>query len=121
VLAGFPKALSARNCFYVALDGRDEIIGGIIFLAEDAAMVHLNGIVVSAQLKGRGLTTALLEDFCRRVAGEGVEVVRTFFFLRRFFTQHGFEVDRRWGGLVRFLRTRSGQDQDEAGATPASN
>ncbi|MBI5537563.1 MAG: GNAT family N-acetyltransferase [Deltaproteobacteria bacterium] len=117
VLAGFPKTISARNCFYVALDNRDEIIGGIIFMVEDTTVVHLNGIVVNVQLKGRGLSTALLEDFCRRMADQGIEVVRTFFFVRRFFTQHGFKVDRRWGGLVRFLKERSTDDEHERGQT----
>jgi long-subunit acyl-CoA synthetase (AMP-forming) len=104
VTAGFPKPVAAGNCFFVALDSREELIGGVVYASEAGHVAHLRGVVASPQLKGRGLHAALLEDFCARMADEGVEVVRTFFFVRRFFTEHGFRLDRRWGGLVRFLR-----------------
>jgi hypothetical protein len=34
---------------------------------------------------------------------QGISHVKTHFFLRRFYERHGFRVDPRWGGLVRFL------------------
>jgi long-chain acyl-CoA synthetase len=103
VQAGFPRTISSDDSFYVMLDNRDEIVGGVIYRRESPTVAHLRGIVVRHELKGRGLNGELLEDFCRRMANQGVEVVRTFFFARRFYTQHGFHVDRRWGGLVRVL------------------
>ena len=103
VQAGFPRTISSDDSFYVVLDGRDEIVGGVIYRRESPTVAHLRGIVVRHELKGRGLNGELLEDFCRRMANQGVEVVRTFFFARRFYMQHGFHVDRRWGGLVRLL------------------
>ncbi len=103
VQAGFPRTISADDSFYVMLDSRDEIVGGVIYRRESHTVTHLRGIVVRNELKGRGLNGALLEDFCLRMANQGVEVVRTFFFARRFYMQHGFRVDRRWGGLVRVL------------------
>jgi long-chain acyl-CoA synthetase len=103
VQAGFPRTISSDDSFYVMLDSRDEIVGGVIYRRESPTVAHLRGIVVRHELKGRGLNGELLEDFCRRMANQGVEVVRTFFFARRFYMQHGFHVDRRWGGLVRVL------------------
>ena len=103
VQAGFPRTISADDSFYVMLDSRDEIVGGVIYRRESPTVAHLRGIVVRHELKGRGLNGELLEDFCRRMANQGVEVVRTFFFARRFYMQRGFHVDRRWGGLVRVL------------------
>jgi N-acetylglutamate synthase-like GNAT family acetyltransferase len=103
VQAGFPKTISSDDSFYVMLDSRDEIIGGVLYTLENPTVAHLRGIVVRAELKGRGLNGALLEDFCNRMANQGVNVVRTFFFARRFYMQHGFRVDRHWGGLVRVL------------------
>jgi N-acetylglutamate synthase-like GNAT family acetyltransferase len=103
VQAGFPRTISSDDSFYVMLDNRDEIVGGVIYRRESPTVAHLRGIVVRHELKGRGLNGELLEDFCRRMANQGVDVVRTFFFARRFYMQHGFHVDRRWGGLVRIL------------------
>ncbi|MBN1609479.1 MAG: GNAT family N-acetyltransferase [Polyangiaceae bacterium] len=103
VHAGFPKVVSANSSFYVLLDSREEIVGGVIYTLDSPTVANLRGIVVRNELKGRGLSTALLEDFCRRLAGQGVEVVRTFFLARRFYMVHGFYLDQRWGGLVRRL------------------
>ena len=109
VMAGFPNAISPRNCFHVALDHRDEVVGGVLFKRDDPGIVQLFGIVVGTPLRGRGLNSALLEDFCRRMADQGIEVVRTYFLAREFYTRHGFRVDSRWGGLVRFPRERPPQ------------
>jgi hypothetical protein len=42
------------------------------------------------------------------MAAEGARLVRTNFFLGGLFTKHGFQVNQRWGGLVRLL----GEDAD---------
>ena len=34
---------------------------------------------------------------------DGFEVVRTHFYRREFYLKRSFQVDKRWGGLVRFL------------------
>jgi long-chain acyl-CoA synthetase len=104
VQAGFPKVVSANSAFFVLLDSSDEIVGGVIYTLESPEVANLRGIVVRSELRGRGLTTELLEDFCRRMAGQEVELVRTFFLARRFYMEHGFCTDQRWGGLVRRLK-----------------
>jgi hypothetical protein len=45
----------------------------------------------------------VLEDFATRMTSRGYGLIKTHFFLRRFYQQHGFRLDNRWGGLVRFL------------------
>ena len=44
-----------------------------------------------------------VEDFCARLAGAGYAAVHTHFGPGPFPFAPGFRVDRRWGGLVRFL------------------
>jgi long-chain acyl-CoA synthetase len=112
VQAGFPKVVSANSSFYVLLDAREEIVGGVIYALDSPRVANLRGIVVRNELKGRGLSTALLEDFCRRLAGQGVELVRTFFLARRFYMDRGFYLDQRWGGLVRRLAEPSASETD---------
>jgi hypothetical protein len=41
------------------------------------------------------------------MAAEGARVVKTGFFLGGLFTKHGFQVNQRWGGLVRGVRDES--------------
>ena len=103
LLAGFPKTISGRDRFFIATDEQEQIIGGVCYKVLDEEVVHLDGIVVARSLLDRGLTSALLEDFCTRLADGGCRAVRTHFFLRSFYQRRGFRTDSRWGGLVRFL------------------
>ena len=101
--AGYYRTISHDDRFYIVLDVQEQVVGGISWREEDREAVHLNGIVVSTPLLGRGLSSTLIEDFCDRVGDLGYGVVKTLFVLRPFFEKHGFSPDRRWGGLVRVL------------------
>jgi hypothetical protein len=101
---GLPLKISPGQLYYVVLNREDQIVAGICYRQPWATVAHLDGIVRASSLKGRGLSEALLEDFCSRMATRGVEVVSTHFVSQEFFGEHGFRVDRRWGGLVRFLK-----------------
>lgn len=99
----YPKSISEMDRYYVVTDHRDRIIGGICYQWQGEQVVHLDGIVVETPLQSRGIGRAILEDFSTRLENQGVKVLKTHFFLRRFCSKLGFEVNERWGGLVRFL------------------
>ena len=101
--AGYYRTISEQDRFFVISDDAERIIGGISWKEVDSDVVHLNGIVVTTSLLGRGISSALIEDFCVRMANLGYKAVKTLFVLRPFFERHGFRLDRRWGGLVRPL------------------
>jgi len=100
---GYSKTVTDRDRFLLVVDNHDQVIGGLCYRRDGDEIVHLDGSVIAAPLMGRGIGGALLEDFCARMATQGIRVVKTHFFLRRFYTARGFEVDTRWGALVRFL------------------
>ena len=103
LVAGFPKTISVEDRFLIAIGGEEQIIGGVCYQVPENEIVNLDGIVVTGSLLDRGITSALLEDFCARMTEQGHEAIRTHFFLRTFYQRHGFRIDNRWGGLVRFL------------------
>lgn len=103
IRGGFPNIVSEQDRYFVAIDAQERIVGGIFYKIMETGAAHLDGIVVSSPLKRRGISGALLEDFCSRMEGQGVKTVTTHFFARHFYLAHGFHVDRAWGGLVRFL------------------
>jgi len=107
VTAGFHKTISTQDHYLVLLNETEQIVGGLSYRRMDDDVVHLDGIVVSGYLRGRGLNGAMLEDFCARMVNEGTKVIRTHFFVRHFYMQRGFRIDRRYGGLVRFLTNES--------------
>ena len=100
---GYPKTVSERDRFLVTVDSHHQIIGGLCYRDDGEGVVSLDGSVVAGPFMGRGIGSAMLEDFCTRMTNQSVRVIKTHFFLRRFYTKRGFMVDSRWGALVRFL------------------
>ena len=101
--AGYPKTISEQDRFLVLLDRDEQIVGGLCYRFEPDGVVHLDGTTIQPFLANRGLGTKMLEDFCSRMENAGIHVVKTHFYLRGFYARGGFEVDERWGALVRFL------------------
>jgi len=101
--AGFPRIINEAERYLVAADETEQSVGGVVYreLEDDAVMV--DGIVVAQPLTERGIASAILDDFCTRMAARGYKQIKTHFFLRRFYQRHGFKVDQRSGGLVRHL------------------
>ena len=103
ITAGFLSTISTQDRFLVILDDTEQVVGGLSYKSIEPGVIHLGGIVVSGFLRGRGLNSALLEDFCARMTSQGARAIETHFFARHFYLQRGFSVDQRYGGLVRFL------------------
>ncbi len=103
VAAGFLKTITTQDRFLICLDERDEVIGGLCYRVERPTVAFLDAIVIVHGLRGRGLASDILENFCTRVVELGIKVVETHFVNMHFYERHGFKVDKRWGGLVRFL------------------
>jgi hypothetical protein len=105
--SGYPNPVYEREKYLVAVDEQERVIAGVCYRAQDSTTVYLDGLVVTTSMTGRGLAGAILEDLCVRLAAEGIRILKTNFFLRRFYSRHQFRVDARWGGLVRFLGTEN--------------
>jgi GNAT superfamily N-acetyltransferase len=103
--ADYPQQISEQDLQLVVMDGAGKVVGGLTFTMQDKEVAYLGAFVVAASLKGRGIATALLEDFCVRMAARRVRLLKTDFFLRPYLTANGFHVDARCGGLVRHLTT----------------
>ena len=102
VRAGLPRAFSADRRYLVILDSGERITGGVSYslLGDDTA--QLDGLVVAPGFRGRGLSAALLDDLCTRLAALGVKALLAHFAFRNV-PLPGFRLDRRLGGLVRDL------------------
>ncbi len=99
----FPKTPSEVDRHLIAVDATARVVGGISYRLASPEVVHVDGLVVNSAVGGRGIGTALLEDFAVRAASRGIKVLRTSYILREFCEARGFRLDRRWGGLVRLL------------------
>jgi long-subunit acyl-CoA synthetase (AMP-forming)/GNAT superfamily N-acetyltransferase len=101
--SGMPLSLGDQARYLLAIDSEDRIVGGICYKLLEATVAHMDGLVISAALRGHGLGGELLEDFANRLQSQGVKALNTHFISRPFLRAHQFQVDERWGGLVRFF------------------
>jgi GNAT superfamily N-acetyltransferase len=113
----YTKTISEQDKFLVALDSHERLIGGVCYLIQNEEVVYLDGIVVAPELQNKGLGGGLLEDFCIRMTNHGFEVIKTHFYVREFYLKRSFRVDKRWGGLVRFLGEMGDSDGISANLT----
>ncbi|MFC1493381.1 hypothetical protein ACFL6O_05415, partial [candidate division KSB1 bacterium] len=99
----FPMTITEQDNYVLAIDGQEQIIGGICYRREENNVIYLKGIIVSSPLKGKGIRVSLLEDFSTRMTNLGITVIKTQYYLKDFFRDQGFKIEKRWGGLVKFL------------------
>jgi long-subunit acyl-CoA synthetase (AMP-forming) len=99
----YPMHIAELDHQLVITDSLERVVGGLCYRRQEGESVYVDGIVIANALMNQGLGGRLLEDFCVRMAAQGARLVKTNFFLRGLFSKHGFQVNQRWGGLIRFL------------------
>ena len=99
----YPKEISTSDHHYVVTDENEKIIGGMTWRNLENNNVLLDGVVVTSSLQGRGIASGMIENFFTSMAARGVKVVKAHFLLGNYYLKHYFEVDKKWGALVKRL------------------
>ncbi|HPW18379.1 MAG TPA: AMP-binding protein [Candidatus Aminicenantes bacterium] len=99
----YPKIVSQEDRFFVLKDAQERIVGGLCYRMLSNRVAWIDVIAVTSRLKSSGLGGAALEDFCGRMASQGLPLIMTHLYLPGFFLKHGFKLDKRWGALVKAL------------------
>jgi ribosomal protein S18 acetylase RimI-like enzyme len=100
--SGLAVGPSSRHL--LLLDAEERVVGGIAWRPAAPRVAHVEGLVIAPGLRSQRLAAALVEDFCARLSEAGYDAVHTLFGPEPLPFAPGFRVDRRWGGLVRFLQ-----------------
>ncbi len=97
--------------YLLAINDRDQIIGGIFYeLEEGGTAAHLEKIVVADKFRQKGVADGLMTEFFNRLRAAGVKRVTTGFFRPEYFYAFGFKIEKRYAGLVKLLV----EDQEES-------
>jgi len=99
----YPKEISEQDIHFVITDINNKIIGGLCYKVLELNTILLDGLVIASALQGRGLGSAMIEDFFTRMATHGVKVVKAHFLFGNYYLKHNFKVDKKWGALVRYI------------------
>ena len=101
VRSGVPRRYSEGRRHLVVLDGQERVVAGLSYSLVQGSAAQLDGIAVTTALRGRGLSSALLDDLCSRLRGLGVGVLMRHLAFRDVPLGKGFRYDPRWRCLVR--------------------
>jgi long-chain acyl-CoA synthetase len=99
----YPKEISKADHHFVVEDEKGKIIGGLTWRYMDDAHVFLDGIVVTSSLQGKGIASAMITDFVANMEARGIKVIKAHFLFGNYYLKHSFEVDEKWGALIRIL------------------
>ena len=100
----YPKEISDHDHQYVLTDEHEKIVGGITFRQIEDHNILLDGIVVTSSLQGKGIASGMIENFFASMAARGAEFVKAHFLFGNYYLKHFFEVDKKWGALIKSLK-----------------
>jgi predicted N-acetyltransferase YhbS len=90
--------------YLVAINDRQQILGGIYYeIEEGAETAHLEKIVVAEAWRRKGVADGLMRELFNRLRAAGVKAVTTGFFRPEYFYAYGFRIEKRYAGLVKPL------------------
>ncbi|MEN8122509.1 MAG: GNAT family N-acetyltransferase [Bacteroidota bacterium] len=99
----YPKNISKMDKHFIVTDDNERVIGGLCYKLLEDNVVLLDGSAITTSLQGKGIGSAMVEDFFTRMASKGIKVVKAHFLLGNYYLKHNFKVDKKWGALVRYL------------------
>ena len=99
----YPKEIMKKDHQQVVADKQDRIIGGLTWHFLDEENVLLDGLVVTSTLQARGIASAMINNFFVSMSAFGVKIVKAHFLFGNYYMKHFFEIDQKWGALIKVL------------------
>ncbi len=91
---------TAEHEFLVAVDAKENVLGGIYYWWMSPRRAHMDKLVVGRKYRGHGIADGLVEDFFRRLRARGAKAVETGYYQPEYLARYGFRTDPASGGLV---------------------
>jgi len=91
------------HLYLIAINERNQLIGGIFYKKIARETVHIEKIVVADYYRKMGVSDGILKEFFQRMKNEHYEFVTTGFFRPEYFYRFGFNIERKYAGLVKKL------------------
>ncbi len=99
----YPKEISKHDHQHVVADPHGKIIGGLTWHYLDETTALFDGIVVTSSLQGKGVASAMIANFFVSMSAYGIKVIKAHFLFGNYYMKHFFEIDRKWGALVKVI------------------
>ncbi|MBC8215831.1 MAG: GNAT family N-acetyltransferase [Candidatus Marinimicrobia bacterium] len=89
--------------FLLMINQNNKLVGGIYWKELNAETAHIEKIVIRSSYRKRHLSIQLLGEFFHRLQNRRYTYVTVGFFQAGLFYKHGFQIDKKFGGLVKTL------------------
>lgn len=99
----YPKKISKSDKHYILTDTNERVIGGLCYKNLDDKIVLIDGMAVTSPLHGKGIGSAMMEDFFTRMKAQGIKTIKAHFLFGNYYLRHNFVIDKKWGALVKEL------------------
>jgi len=99
----YPKKISHSDKHYILTDLNERVIGGLCYKHLDEGIVLIDGMAVTSPLHGKGIGSAMMEDFFTRMKAQGIKTIKAHFLFGNYYLRHNFIIDKKWGALVKEL------------------
>jgi N-acetylglutamate synthase-like GNAT family acetyltransferase len=99
-----PVLFRSEHLYLVAINERNQLIGGLFYRSSTEDTVHLEKIVVADYYRKKGVSDGILNEFFKRMRNEHMLYVTTGFFRPEYFYRFGFKIERKYAGLVKNLQ-----------------
>lgn len=99
----YPKKISNSDKHYILTDINERVIGGLCYKNLGDGIVLIDGMAVTSPLHGKGIGSAMMEDFFTRIKAQGIKTIKAHFLFGNYYLKHNFVIDKKWGALVKEL------------------
>lgn len=93
----------SRHEFLLIIGKKDQLVGGVFWKKTGAGIAHLEKIVISPPYQKNHLSIRLIEELFNRLRLKKFKFLTVGFFQSGLFYRLGFEIDQKFGGLVKKL------------------
>ncbi len=99
----YPREISDHDHQHIVTDENNKIIGGLTFRFLEDQNILLDGVVVTSSFQGKGIASSMINNFFSSMAARKIKVVKAHFLFGNYYLKHFFEVDKKWGALIKML------------------
>ena len=99
----FAGKFTSNHEFLLIFNSRNRLAGGLYWKNLKLNRVHIEWVAIKTNFRGLSLSQRLLEDYYERMRQRGINTITVGFYLENFFYKQGFEINKRYGGLVKTL------------------
>lgn len=101
--ANLPVQFQPQHEFLVLINKKEHIVGGIYWKVVEPHTAYLERIVIAPHYRKRNLSIQLIEELFNRLRSRHYRHITVGFFQAGLFYKLGFQIDKKFGGLVKHL------------------